>query len=63
MSFTTAAIDAEVVVMGVTVRPGDLIAMDGDGFVCVPSEHAQAVLAEAGEVMRREERRDRALER
>jgi regulator of RNase E activity RraA len=49
--------------MGVTVRPGDLIAMDSDGFVCVPSEHAQAVLAEAGEVMRREERRDRALER
>jgi regulator of RNase E activity RraA len=59
----TATVGAEVVVMGVTVRPGDLIAMDGDGFVCVPSKYAQAVLAEAGEVMRREEQRDRALER
>jgi regulator of RNase E activity RraA len=59
----TAAINAEVVVVGVTVRPGDLIAIDCDGFDCVPSEHAQAVLVEASNVMRREKQRDRNLER
>ena len=40
----------------VTVRPGDLLLGDADGLVVVPGQHAQAILAMAEELARKEAR-------
>jgi len=41
------ATNVPVNIGGVMVRPGDIVAADGDGVVVVPVEHADAVLTEA----------------
>jgi RraA family protein len=38
-------INTPIAVDGMVVKPGDIIAGDADGVVCVPLEHAEAVLA------------------
>jgi len=44
----------EVSMGGVMVKPGDIIVGDYDGVVCVPREHAEAVLEMAVEIDERE---------
>jgi len=58
----TVAMEADLVIAGVRVRHGDTIAMDCDGFVCIPAEFAESVLEEAQAIALREEERDRGLE-
>ncbi|MGA8487630.1 MAG: 4-carboxy-4-hydroxy-2-oxoadipate aldolase/oxaloacetate decarboxylase [Gaiella sp.] len=38
-------LDVPVVVGGVEIRPGDLVVMDGDGAVVVPTDRVEAVLS------------------
>jgi regulator of RNase E activity RraA len=57
----TVALGDEVEVAGVTIRTGDLVALDADGFVCVPAGHVEAVLAQARTIAAREAARDRQL--
>ncbi|MBD9597303.1 hypothetical protein IB270_31205 [Ensifer sp. ENS05] len=57
----TVSVDLPVVVHGVTIRPGDLIAMDGDGFVCLPEERANEVIEIAQSIAAREIERDEAI--
>ena len=40
-------LDVPVVVGGVEIRPGDLVVMDGDGAVVVPTDRVEAVLSAA----------------
>ena len=42
-------LDVPVVVGGVEIRPGDLVVMDGDGAVVVPTDRVEAVLSSARE--------------
>jgi 4-hydroxy-4-methyl-2-oxoglutarate aldolase len=42
-------LDIPVVVGGVEIRPGDLVVMDGDGAVVVPTDRVEAVLSAARE--------------
>ena len=42
-------LDVPVVVGGVEIRPGDLVVMDGDGAVVVPTDRVEAVLSAARE--------------
>lgn len=48
-------VNVPVVCAGVLVRPGDLIAADGDGVVVIERRHAEAVVAAAESKMQREE--------
>lgn len=48
-------VNAPVVCDGVNVRPGDLLAADGDGVVVVPKEQAAQVVAAAQARMRKED--------
>jgi regulator of RNase E activity RraA len=59
----TVAMNTEVAIAGVSINAGDLIAIDGDGFVSVPAEYAQDVLAEAEKIRLREETRDREIQK
>lgn len=52
--FKTLGANIPVRIGGVEVRPGDIMVADGDGVVCVPREHAEAVLAMAREIDARE---------
>jgi 4-hydroxy-4-methyl-2-oxoglutarate aldolase len=49
------AVNVPVTCAGVLVRPGDLVAADGDGVLVVERRHAQAVVDGAQAKMRREE--------
>ena len=57
----TLAADIEVSMGGVMVRPGDIMVGDFDGVVCVPREHAEAVLAMALEIDAREAEQARLI--
>ncbi len=57
----TMSVGAEVAIAGVRIRPGDLVALDADGFVCIPARHVGAVLAKARAIATAEAARDRAL--
>ena len=46
---------------GVIVHPGDLIVGDIDGVVCVPIEHAEAVLEMSREIDEREAEQARLI--
>ena len=48
-------VNVPVVCDGVLVRPGDLVAADGDGVVVIERQHAATVIAGAEAKMRREE--------
>ncbi|WP_157399942.1 RraA family protein [Ramlibacter pinisoli] len=48
-------VNVPVVCGGVVVRPGDLVAADGDGVIVVERRHAEAVVGGAEGKMRREE--------
>lgn len=50
----TIASNVEVAMGDVLVKPGDIVMGDVDGVVCVPREHAEAVLAMAREIDERE---------
>jgi 4-hydroxy-4-methyl-2-oxoglutarate aldolase len=50
----TIASNVEVSMGGVIVNPGDLIVADIDGVVCVPRDHAEAVLEMAKDIDARE---------
>lgn len=50
------SVNVPLVCGGVTVRPGDLVAADGDGVLVVPREQAAGVVAAAQARMGREER-------
>lgn len=50
----TLASNVEVDMGGVIVHPGDLIVGDIDGVVCVPRDHAEAILEMAREIDERE---------
>ena len=52
--FNATRVGAPVTVGQVRVQPGDLIFADGDGCVRIPVEHAEEVLALAGEVRAKE---------
>lgn len=52
--FKTLASNVPVEIGGVTIHPGDLVVADVDGAVVVPRAHAEAVLAMAQEIDRRE---------
>ena len=52
--FNATRVNAPVTVGQVRVRPGDLIFGDGDGCVRIPVQHAEEVLALAGEVRAKE---------
>jgi regulator of RNase E activity RraA len=58
----TVSVGEGVHAAGVIVRAGDLVAIDGDGFVCVPAAQVEAVLARAAAIAAREDQRDRALQ-
>ncbi len=58
----TVALGEPVEVAGVRIRPGDLVAFDEDGLVCVPVESIEAVLVQARIIASREADRDRELE-
>ena len=47
-------LDVPVVVGGAEIRPGDLVVMDGDGVVVVPSDRVEEVLPAARERAERE---------
>lgn len=53
------AMAVPVCVGGVTVRPGDIVAADGDGVLVIP----QAVAVQVAELARAENKRDRATRR
>lgn len=57
----TLAANIEVSMGGIIVRPGDIIVGDFDGVVCVPREHAEAVLAMALEIDAREAEQARLI--
>ena len=57
----TIATEVEVVIAGVKIESGDLVAIDADGFVCIPAVHAEAVLAAARNIVQRENERDLKL--
>lgn len=57
----TVAVGTEVTIAGVTIRTGDLLAMDADGFVCVPAAHVAEVLAGARAIAAKEAERDAQL--
>jgi regulator of RNase E activity RraA len=48
-------IQVELVIEGVTVRPGDTVVADGDGAVVVPRERSDEVLALAREIGAKDE--------
>jgi 4-hydroxy-4-methyl-2-oxoglutarate aldolase len=48
-------VNVPVVCGGVLVRPGDLVAADGDGVIVIERVHAERVVAGAEEKMQREE--------
>jgi regulator of RNase E activity RraA len=48
------AIDVAVVIDGVAVAPGDIIAADGTGAVCLPADRAEEIIALA-EAMARDD--------
>lgn len=50
------SVNVPVVCDGVTVRPGDLVAADGDGVLVVPRKQAAGVVAAAQAKMLREDR-------
>ncbi len=52
--FNVTRVNAPVTVGQMRVRPGDLIFADGDGCVRIPLEHAEEVLALAGQVREKE---------
>jgi len=45
------SVQRPVTIGGVLVRPGDVIVADGDGVVCVPREHAEAVASAARKIL------------
>ncbi|MBO6813284.1 MAG: RraA family protein [Rhizobiaceae bacterium] len=57
----TLAANVEVDMGGVIVHPGDLIVGDIDGVVCVPREHAEAVLEMSREIDEREAEQARLI--
>lgn len=59
--FRTLAANVEVMIGGVSVKPGDIIVADIDGVVCVPRDHAEAVLAMAQEIDAREAEQARLI--
>jgi RraA family protein len=48
-------INVPVSLDGMVVRPGDIMVGDGDGVLCIPLEHAQAICAAAQEKRAQEE--------
>jgi regulator of RNase E activity RraA len=59
--FSTVGVNVEVHVAGVRVRPGDIVALDADGFVCVPAEIWEDVRARAAAVADKELARNKLL--
>jgi len=57
----TVDIRCDLDIAGVRVRHGDTVAIDADGFVCIPAEHAETVIARAKEIALKEQERDRQL--
>lgn len=57
----TLAANIEVSMGGIMVSPGDIIVADFDGVVCVPREHAEAVLDMAREIDAREAEQARLI--
>lgn len=45
------SVNRPVTVGGVLVRPGDVMVADGDGVICVPREHAEAVARAARKIL------------
>jgi regulator of RNase E activity RraA len=58
----TIAVGHAVRIGTLTIRPGDIVALDRDGVVCVPAERAEEVLAKARQIRDYETSRDRELE-
>jgi 4-hydroxy-4-methyl-2-oxoglutarate aldolase len=58
----TTAVGRPVHIGKLTIRPGDIVALDRDGVVCVPAEFANDVLAKAQHIRDHEIDRDRELE-
>ncbi|UFN47671.1 RraA family protein [Roseomonas sp. OT10] len=57
----TVSVGEEVRVGGITVRSGDLVALDADGFVCIPAAHAGEAMALARSIAEAEFLRDSQL--
>lgn len=57
----TLAIECEVVICGVAIRHGDTLAMDADGFVRIPADRVDEVMAMARDIAQQEQERDRKL--
>ncbi|MDQ3529075.1 MAG: hypothetical protein M3425_03865 [Actinomycetota bacterium] len=49
------ATDQEVVLAGISARPGDFVVADGTGVVLVPAAHAEAVVTKAETLAHREQ--------
>lgn len=58
---STLATGAELRVAGIRIRPGDIVALDADGMVCVPAELWDAVRARAQAVADKEAARNKTL--
>ena len=57
----TAGVNVPVGIGGVQICPGDLVLADETGIVVIPPEQAEAVLAKALEIGRKEEEAERLL--
>ncbi|HEU4390994.1 MAG TPA: RraA family protein [Blastocatellia bacterium] len=55
------SVNQAVMCGGVLVRPGDVVAADGDGVVVVPREHAEAVAAAAQQILESDKQGRRKL--
>jgi len=57
----TLSLREEVQIRGVRIAQGDLVVIDADGFVVIGGDDADAVLAEALQVIAREDARNAAI--
>lgn len=57
----TVDVGVELQFMGITIRHGDTIAIDSDGFIRVAPQHTDAVIALAREIALKERQRDAEL--
>ncbi|SDN41289.1 RraA family protein [Ensifer sp. YR511] len=59
----TVSIRSSVEIDGVCIKHGDVVAIDADGFMCLPAENADIILTRASDIARKEQARDNELKR